>query len=186
MAKKNCKQRTSAIKAMKQCGKAALALGAGAGIGAAVSLNVDYHTYSNAQGLLAIVYIVNEDTGGILVCYQHGVITHDGTRGDYWVPYDKYLVVAKADIMKPIQTELQEMQNLVLNIGYKLMDQKRISCSKYHEHEIGSNRPVKRGKGCLCKKRCGKNLHEVPQWMFLQWELLCMMVRRSGEFVITV
>ncbi len=53
MAKKNCKQQTSAIKAMKQCGKAAL--GAGAGIGVIVSLKVDYHTHSNAQGLLTIV-----------------------------------------------------------------------------------------------------------------------------------
>jgi hypothetical protein len=29
-----------------------------------------------------------------------------------------------------------------------------------------------------------EEMHEVPQWMFLQWELLCMMVERSGEYVI--
>jgi hypothetical protein len=81
MAKKNFNQQLSAIKAMKHCGKTALA--ARAGIGAVVSLKVDYCTHSHAQGLLAIVYKVNESTGGILVCCQHGVITHDGTRGNY-------------------------------------------------------------------------------------------------------
>jgi hypothetical protein len=92
-----------------------------------------------------------------LVCCQHGVITHDRTRGDYWVLYDKYLVVAKVDKMVPVQTELQKVQNLVLNIGYRSMHQKRISYSKYNEHEIGSNSPGKKGKGCSCKKGCGKN-----------------------------
>ncbi len=65
MAKKNRKQQMSAIKAMKQCGKAAL--GAGAGIGAVVSLKVDYCTHSHAQGLLGIINEVNEDTGWFLV-----------------------------------------------------------------------------------------------------------------------
>jgi hypothetical protein len=83
-----------------------------------------------------------------LVCCQRGVITHNGTRGDYWVPYDKYLVVAKVDKTVPIQTEHQEVWNLVLNIGHRSMDQKRISYSKYHEHEVGLNSPVKKGKGC--------------------------------------
>jgi hypothetical protein len=92
-----------------------------------------------------------------LVCGQHGVITHDGTRGDYWVLNDKYQVVAKVDKMVPIQTVLQEVQNLVLNVSYRSMNQQRISYSKYHEHEIGLNSSVKKGKGCLCKKGCGKN-----------------------------
>ena len=57
---------------MKQCGRAAQA--AGAGIDAVVSLKVDYHTHSHAQGLLAIVYETKENTGGILVCCEHGVV----------------------------------------------------------------------------------------------------------------
>jgi len=81
MAKKNRKQESQAIKAMKQCGRAAQA--AGAGVGAVVSLKVDYRTHSHAQGLLAIVYEMKQSTGGILVCCEHGVITHDGSRKDY-------------------------------------------------------------------------------------------------------
>jgi len=94
IAKRNCKQESQAIKAMKQCGCAAQA--AGAGIGVVVSLKVDYHTHSHAQGLIAIVYEMKKNTGGILVCCEHGVITHDGSRKDYWVPYDKYTVNARA------------------------------------------------------------------------------------------
>jgi hypothetical protein len=82
MAKRNCKQESQAIKAIKQCGRAAQA--AGAGIDAVVSLKVDYPTHSShVQGLLAIVYEMKESTGDILVCCEHGVITHDGSRKDY-------------------------------------------------------------------------------------------------------
>jgi hypothetical protein len=140
---------------MKQCGKAALA--AGAGVGAVVSLTVEYCTHSHAQCLIAIVYEVNESTGGILVCCQHGVITHDGTWGDYRVRYDERQIIAKADAMVPIETELQELRNLVLAGNYKSIDQQRILYSKYHEREIGSNSSVKKGKGYTCKKGCGKN-----------------------------
>jgi len=143
--KRNRKQETQAIKAMKQCGRAAQA--AGAGIGAVVSLKVDYRTHSHAQGLLAIVYEMKESTGGILVCCQHGVITHDGSRKDYWVAQDTC----------PIEDALQSVRNLVLEGRYNSTDQRRIPYSKYHEIGIGSSSPVKKGKGCSCKKECGKN-----------------------------
>jgi hypothetical protein len=56
------------------------ALAVGAGIGAVVSLKVDHRTHSRAQGLLVLVYEMKESTGGLLVCCDHGVITHDGTK----------------------------------------------------------------------------------------------------------
>jgi len=105
MTKRNRKQESQAIKAMKQCGRAAHA--AGAGICAVVSLKVDYCTHSHAQGLLAIVYEMKESTGGILVCCEHGFITHDGSRKDYWVPYDKYTINARAQDTCPIEDTLQ-------------------------------------------------------------------------------
>jgi hypothetical protein len=94
---------------------------------------------------------------GILVCCEHGVITHDGSRKDYWVPYDKFEVKARAQDTCPIEEPLQTVRNLVLEGKYNLMDQRRISYSKYHEKEIGSVSPVKKGTGCSCKKGCGKN-----------------------------
>ena len=86
MAKRNRKQESQAIKVIKQCGHAVQA--AEAGIGAVVSLKVDYCThFAHAQGLLAIlVYEMKRSTGGILVCCEHGVITHDENRKDIGFP----------------------------------------------------------------------------------------------------
>jgi hypothetical protein len=109
MAKRNRKQESQAIKAMKQCGRAAQA--AGAGIGAAITLKVDFHTHSHAQGLIAIVYEMKESTGGILVCCEHGVITHDGSRKDFFVPYDKYTIYTTAQDTCPIEEALQSVCN---------------------------------------------------------------------------
>jgi hypothetical protein len=119
---------------MKQCGHAAMATGAG--IGAVVTLKVDYCTHSHAQGLLAIVYETKESTGGILVCCGHGVVTHDGSRKDYWVPYDRYDVKAKVQDTCPIEEALQSVRNLVLEGRYNPTDQQRISYSKYHTQQI--------------------------------------------------
>ena len=52
IAKKNCKQESSAIKAMKQCANAAM--DAGAGRGAVVSLKVDYCTHSHAPRVFLV------------------------------------------------------------------------------------------------------------------------------------
>ena len=70
-------------------------------------------THSHAQGLLAIIYRAKE-TGGILVCCEHGVITHSGAKGDYWVPVDAYSVIAKADKDAPLPSVLQATHNQVL------------------------------------------------------------------------
>jgi hypothetical protein len=111
-----------------------------------VSLKVDYCTHSHEQGLLAIVYKVNESTDRILVCCQHGVITHDGTRGDYWVPYVKYQVIEKADTMVPIETELQEVWNLVLAGTYKSIDQQKIIILNIMRKRL-FKQPSKEGQG---------------------------------------
>jgi hypothetical protein len=80
MEKKNRKQEESAKKAMKKCGDAALK--SGISPGAVVTLQVDYRTCYNPEGLVAIVFDVQPRTGGVRVCCQHGVITHDGGKGD--------------------------------------------------------------------------------------------------------
>jgi hypothetical protein len=88
MEKKNRKQEESAKKAMERC----------------VTLQVDYRTHYNPEGLVAIVFDVQPRTGGIKVCCQHGVITHDGGKGDYWVPADKYVVQAPVGTYLPPPT----------------------------------------------------------------------------------
>jgi hypothetical protein len=63
---------------MKQWGDAAIK--SGIAPGTIVTLQVDYRTHYNPEGLVAIVYAVQRTTGGIKVCCQYGIITHDGKK----------------------------------------------------------------------------------------------------------
>ena len=158
MEKKNTKQQESAKKAMKQCGDAALK--AGISPGAVVTLQVDYRTCYNPEGLVAIVYDVQPRTGGVRVCCQHGVITHDGSKGNYWVPADKYVVKALVGTFLPIPDDLAQVRKMVEDGEFmeKEHEMPRISYSKMHQLQIDANSPIKKSKGCGCKKgKCGKN-----------------------------
>jgi len=92
MTKRNKRQAASTFKEMKRCGIEAIK--SEAEVGAVCTLKVDYRTHSHAQGLIAIVYDV-KTTGSILVCCEHGVNTHSGTKTEYWVPVDKYSIIAR-------------------------------------------------------------------------------------------
>jgi len=158
LQKKNAKQQASAEKEMKRAGKAAME--SGAAPGAVVTLHVDYRTHSHAQGLIAIVYDVNKDTGGILVCCEHGVITHDGNKSNYWVPAGMYVVTARKDESIPLERALAMVRHLVLTGEFEDKTCPRISYAKLHESCIGATSPIKRTKGCQCKggmctKACG-------------------------------
>ncbi len=113
-----------------------------------VMLKVDYQTHCCAQGLLAIVYQFQENSGGILVCCEHGVVTHDESSKDYWVTYDKYRVIARNDVTFPISNNLQVMRDKVL-AGCFVDDKTtpQISFSKYVNIDLGTTSPVKKSKG---------------------------------------
>ncbi len=68
--------------------------------------------HSHAQGLIAIIFDVKK-TGGILVCFNHGVITHLGNKGNYWVPVDKYVIVARKEEGCPLPAELAAVCHMV-------------------------------------------------------------------------
>ncbi len=90
------------------------------------------HTHTHT--LLEIVYKFQENSGGILVCCEHGIVTHDGSSKDYRVPYDKYRVIAWNDSTFPIFVKLQAVRDKVLAGNF--VDDKvtpRISFSKYVE-----------------------------------------------------
>ena len=63
MEKKNKRQEKKAKQALKQCGQAAVK--SGVSPGAVVTLKVDYRTYYNPEGLVAIVYEFDPETGGL-------------------------------------------------------------------------------------------------------------------------
>ncbi len=104
-----------------------------------------------------IVYRFQKKSGGILVCCEHGIITHDGTSKDYWVPYNNYRAIARNDTTFPISNKLQAVRDKVLTGNF--VDVKitpRISFSKYVNIDLGTTRPVKKAKGCSCKKGYNK------------------------------
>ncbi len=172
MEKKNRKEEEFAIKAMKICVQALL--DSGVGIGALVSLKVDYYTHCHVQGLLVIVYRFQENLGGILVCCKHGIITHDGTSNDFWLPYDKYRVIARNDTTFPFSNKLQAMRDKVLAGCY--VDDKntpRISFSKYVNIDLGMTSPVKKTKGCSCKKGCNKGCGCKKKGLRFHSECMC-------------
>ena len=48
------------------------------------------------------------------MCCDHGVITHSGTKADYWVPVDGYSIIAKKDEDAPLPSVLQAVRDQVL------------------------------------------------------------------------
>jgi hypothetical protein len=154
LSKRNKKQEPSTLKEMKRCGNAAIV--SSAELGTVVTLKVDYRTHSHAQGLIAIVFDVKK-TGGILVCCNHGVITHSGTKGNYWVPVDKYVIDARNEDGCPLPAELVAARHMVLSGDFNPKSCPRISYSKLHKRSINASSPVKRSMGCRCKNGgCGK------------------------------
>jgi hypothetical protein len=122
-----------------------------------VSLKVDYCTHCHAQGLLLIVYRFHADTGGILVCCKHGNVTHDGSSNSHWVPYNKYRVIATKDCSFPISDKLHAVRDKVM-AGNFVDDTgtPRSSLSTHVNIDLGSATPVKKAKGCSCKRGCNK------------------------------
>jgi hypothetical protein len=92
-----------------------------------------------------------------MVCCEHGIVTHDGTKNEYWVLYDKYRVVARNNATFPISNNLQVMRDKVL-AGSFVNDRAtpRIYFSKYVNIDLGTTSLVKKTKGCSCKKGCNK------------------------------
>ena len=155
MDKKNKRQAASAEKEMKRAGQAAIRNGVAPG--AVVTLKVDYRTHSHAQGLMGIVFDT-KPTGGIKVCCDHGIITHSGGPGVYWVPVDKYVVRATPEEFIPIPDELATVRKLVLDGKFQELGVPTISYAKLHEIMLGATSPVKKRAGCKCKKgKCTKN-----------------------------
>jgi len=156
MEKKNKRQEEKAKQALKQCGQAALK--SGVSTGAVVTLKVDYRTFYNPEGLVAIVYEFNPRTGGIKTCCEHGVITHDGSQGVYVVAVDRYMLNAPAGTYIPLPEKLAEVRKKVEDGLFDERKSPRISYSKMHQHQINANSPIKKSKGCGCNKgKCTKN-----------------------------
>ena len=135
----------------------------GLGVGAVVSCKVDYCTHSHAEGLVCIVYKCS-DYGAAIVCCENRVLTHDGSKNDYYVPSDKFVIKAGAEEEAVIPEELQKVRKDIMEGKYDYDNMPRISYSKQHQQSVSATSPCKRAV-CSCKggcnSRCGcrrKNL----------------------------
>ena len=131
MEKKNKRQEEKAKQALKQCGQAAVK--SGVSPGAVVTLKVDYRTYYNPEGLVAIVYEFKPWTGGIKTCCEHRIITHDGSQGVYVVAVDKYVLNAPAGKYAPLPEKLAEVCKKVEDGLFDKKQCPKISYSKMHQ-----------------------------------------------------
>ena len=152
---KNNKQETSAMKEIARRGR--LACKEGVGIGAVVTLKVDWRTHTLAPGLLAIVYGFKPESGSVLVCCEHGVITHSGDKLPYWVPYERYSLSSARDQNLGLEDKLQEVRTQVLEGTWTPKGKQVLSYSRYVDTKIGAVSPVRRERGCRCKKGCKSN-----------------------------
>jgi hypothetical protein len=60
-----------------------------------------------------------------MVCCEHCIITHNGSKRDYWVLYDKYKVSASSNVTLVNAQELQSVRNMVLAGKYNSNVQKK-------------------------------------------------------------
>ena len=149
--KKRKMQEWSAEKEMKRRGDELIA--EGLGVGAVVTCKVDYRTFVHAEGLVCIVYKCS-DYGGAIVCTENGVLTHDGSKKDYYVPSDKFVIQAGADEPAAIPDALMKVRKDILAGTYDYDNMPRISYSKQHQKSTSATSPCKRVL-CGCKGNCG-------------------------------
>ena len=94
------------------------------------------------------------------MCCDHRVLTHTGTKAEYWVLVDKYRIVARKEEGCPLPADLTTVCQMVLSGKFDPKPCPRISYSQLHEKSIDTTGPVKRGKGYKCQngvsgKACG-------------------------------
>jgi hypothetical protein len=77
------------------------------------------------------VFGFKPETGGVTVCCEHSIITHDGSINPYYVSIDKYTVIVNPNENIPISKELAAARKVVLAGTYNTSIQKTISYSKY-------------------------------------------------------
>ena len=132
--------------------------------GAVVTLKMDYRTYHNPEGLVAIIYKFDLGTGGTKTCSEHGVITHDGSQGVYVVPVDRYVLNAPVGTYAPLPEKLAEVCKKVEDGLFDERKSRRISYSKVHQGQINANtvqqivgagRKLSCHSGCSCNGNCG-------------------------------
>ena len=124
-------------------------------VGAVVTVQVDSRDVSHPQGLIGVVVAV-KITGGILVVCASGLLSSTNSKKEYWVPVDKYKVVARDHEECVLPHDLLTLRKLVLEGRFEMNTHGRITIQKAHQHVVGASSPCTKRK-CGCKLgRCQK------------------------------
>lgn len=76
--------------------RAKFAKDTGAEVGAVVRIGNDRRDIQNPRSAIGVIFDVKDEAGGILVCTEWGVLVSGQKRSHYWVPCDRYEVIANA------------------------------------------------------------------------------------------
>jgi len=123
-------------------------------VGAYVSVKLDYRDISqcNPSGLLAVVFAVKKDSGGVRIVCEHGVIGMGrGGKQQYWAPYGTWK--EKSENLMVNET-LQSLSKAIKKGSFNKKEHSTITLAKAQETTLGHKM---NGRGqCRCKKqKCG-------------------------------
>jgi hypothetical protein len=123
-------------------------------LGAVVCLQMDHRDVSHPRGVLGVVFeISTSGAGGCRIVTEHGIISTGRTSSSvYYVPSDRYLVMASDAILS---TKLAEIQTSVLNQSFNADNFAKISMTKAHALAY-KEMPGGKHK-CKCTKGCSNN-----------------------------
>jgi hypothetical protein len=143
--------------------RAKFAKSTGAEVGAVVRVGNDKRDIQNPCSAIGVIFEMAE-AGGILVCTQWGVLVSGEKRSHYWVPCDRYEVIAKADDEHAgytISPELDRIRLDILSGKFDASNHKTVTLQDEQKRFIGSS-PVCATIGC----KCGKGIIIINTYQF--------------------
>jgi hypothetical protein len=127
-------------------------------VGSYVSLKLDYRDISQCDpsGVMAVVFDVKKQSGGVRVVCEHGVIgMGQGGKQQYWAPYGTWK--EKSENLT-VSKELKSIREMVKAGNFNKDEHKTITLAKAQEAILGhklNGRGMCRCKNHICGGRCG-------------------------------
>jgi hypothetical protein len=129
----------------------------GVGPGAIVHVGNDRRDIPDARSSIGVVFDMKE-AGGVRVCTEYGVLVTGQKRSDFWIPSDRYRVVAGINHEGSIAVHglgLDSIREAVLNGTFDVANYDGLTLGEDQKRYIGQT-PLKRSRGCKCGVRSGK------------------------------
>lgn len=127
--------------------------------GSVVTVRVNSNVMSHSRGIIGVVADAKAETGGVLVVCEAGLICKTDQMENYWIPFDEYVIKAKADEEFPLPSSMNAVRKEIVEGTFNVDKQKRVSIQKAHQSLVGASSPcIKKACKCkagMCKGICG-------------------------------